>query len=153
MSSDGALKVTRRGVSRRAMGFEMHGAWQVQQLLAPSNGALAALLPARRAPWLPPLAQPGPFISLLLPSSLELSDTKVYEPLIRALLGTTASICEVVVPKLRAVVSPFKDLIPSCKPRHPTLEPEPCTINAEPEITRLQGHLAHSKTPPPMTLQ
>ena len=36
------------------------------------------------------------FSSLLL-SSLELSDTKVYEPYIRARLGTTAHFCEVVV--------------------------------------------------------
>ena len=33
--------------------------------------------------------------SLLLPS-LELSDTKVYEPYIRALLGTASQFCEVV---------------------------------------------------------
>ena len=36
-------------------------------------------------------------------SSLELSDTKVYEPQIRALLGTAAHFCEVVVLKLRTV--------------------------------------------------
>ena len=36
--------------------------------------------------------------SLLL-SSLELSDTQVYEPLIRALLGTASHVCEVVVLK------------------------------------------------------
>ena len=37
------------------------------------------------------------------PSSLELSDTKVYEPYIRARLGTAAHFCEVVVLKLRTV--------------------------------------------------
>jgi len=40
--------------------------------------------------------------SSLLLSSLELSDTKVYEPYIRALLGTATHFCEVVVLKLRA---------------------------------------------------
>ena len=40
--------------------------------------------------------------SLLL-SSLELSDTKVYEPQIRALLGTASHFCEIVVLKLIAV--------------------------------------------------
>ena len=39
--------------------------------------------------------------SYLLLSSLELSDTKVYKPWIRALLGTAAHFCEVVVLKLR----------------------------------------------------
>jgi len=38
--------------------------------------------------------------SSLLLSSLELSDTKVYEPQIRALLGTASLFCEVVVLKL-----------------------------------------------------
>jgi len=37
--------------------------------------------------------------SLLL-SSLELSDTQVYEPSVRALLGTASHFCEVVVLKL-----------------------------------------------------
>ena len=40
--------------------------------------------------------------SLLL-SSLELSDTNVYEPYTRALLGTAAHFCQVVVLKLRTV--------------------------------------------------
>jgi len=35
----------------------------------------------------------------LLLSSLELSDSKVYEPQIRALLGTASHFCEVVVLK------------------------------------------------------
>ena len=42
-------------------------------------------------------------ITSLLLSSLELSDTKVYEPQIRALLGTASHFCEVVVLKLRSV--------------------------------------------------
>jgi len=33
--------------------------------------------------------------------SLELSDTKIYEPQIRAFLGTASHFCKVVVPKLR----------------------------------------------------
>ena len=37
--------------------------------------------------------------SSLLLSSLELSDAQVYEPYIRARLGTAAHLCEVVVPK------------------------------------------------------
>jgi len=41
--------------------------------------------------------------SSVLLSSLELSDTKVYEPYIRALLGTASHFCEVVVLKLRTV--------------------------------------------------
>ena len=42
------------------------------------------------------------FSSLLLPS-LKLSDTKVYEPEIRALLETASHFCEVVVLKLRTL--------------------------------------------------
>jgi len=41
--------------------------------------------------------------SSLLLSSLELSDTQVCEPQIRALLGAAAHFCEVVVLKLRTV--------------------------------------------------
>jgi len=44
-----------------------------------------------------------PSSSALLLSSLELSDTKVYEPSIRALLGTASHFCEVVVLELRTV--------------------------------------------------
>ena len=40
---------------------------------------------------------------LLLYYSLELSDTKVYEPQIRALLGTASHFCEAVVLRLRTV--------------------------------------------------
>ena len=43
-----------------------------------------------------------PLVSSLLLSSLELSDRKVYEPYMRALLGTAAHFCEVVVLKLHA---------------------------------------------------
>jgi len=39
--------------------------------------------------------------SSLLLSSLELSDTKVYAPQMRARLGTAAHFCEVVILKLR----------------------------------------------------
>ena len=39
-------------------------------------------------------------LSSLLLSSLELSDTKVYGPEIRALLGTASHLCEAVVLKL-----------------------------------------------------
>jgi len=41
------------------------------------------------------------FVSYLLLPSLELSDTKVYEPQTRALLGTASHFCEVAVLKLR----------------------------------------------------
>jgi len=43
----------------------------------------------------------GSSSSSFLLSSLELSDAKVYEPCIRALLGTASEFCEVVVLKLR----------------------------------------------------
>jgi len=46
----------------------------------------------------------GTFSSSFLLSSLELSDTKVYEPQIRALLGTATQFCEVVVLKLRIIL-------------------------------------------------
>ena len=45
-----------------------------------------------------------PSSSLFL-SSLELSDTTLYEPSIRALLGTSSHFCQVAVLKLRAVPS------------------------------------------------
>jgi len=62
---------------------------------------------ARIWPWLEPLSARKPlnpfklflFSSLLL-SSLEMSDTKVYEPQIRARLGTAAHFCKVFVLKL-----------------------------------------------------
>jgi len=41
--------------------------------------------------------------SSLLLTTLKLSDTNVYEPQIRARLGTTARFCEVVVLKLRTL--------------------------------------------------
>ena len=43
----------------------------------------------------------GSTSSSLLLLSLKLSDTKVYEPQIRALLGTAPHFCEVVVLRLR----------------------------------------------------
>ena len=46
--------------------------------------------------------------SSVLPSSLGLSDAKVYEPYVRARLGTTAHFCKVVVFKLRAVTRPYQ---------------------------------------------
>jgi len=42
------------------------------------------------------------FFSSLLLSSLELSDTKVYKPEIRARLGTAAHFCEVVIHPIMA---------------------------------------------------
>jgi len=55
----------------------------------------------QHAPWLPtPNPQPS---SSLLPSSLESSDTQVYEPSTRALLGTASHFSEVVILKLRRV--------------------------------------------------
>ena len=44
---------------------------------------------------------------------LKLSDTRVYEPQIRARLGTTAHLCVVVVLKLRAVPTAGPNLLPS----------------------------------------
>ena len=41
------------------------------------------------------------FFFFLITLGLELSDTKVYEPLIRARLGTAARFCRVLVLKLR----------------------------------------------------
>ena len=43
------------------------------------------------------------------PLSLKLSDTRVYEPQIRAHLGTTAHFCRVVVLKLKAVPNWYHD--------------------------------------------
>ena len=72
--------------------------------------------------------------------SLKLSDARVYEPQIRARLGTTAHCCEVVVLKpetLRAV--PRRDRTWRTNTRSP-----------KPET--LQGYLAYKKHPPPRTL-
>jgi len=49
------------------------------------------------------------FFSLLL-SSLELRDTKVYEPQMRALLGTASHFCKVVEVRFRAKRAPLKRL-------------------------------------------
>ena len=46
---------------------------------------------------------PSHFFLALIPSNLELSDTKVCEPYIRALLGTASHFCVVLALKLRAV--------------------------------------------------
>ena len=43
------------------------------------------------------------FSSSSILSSLKLSDTKVHEPQVRALLGTSAYLCRVVVLQLRSV--------------------------------------------------
>jgi len=48
----------------------------------------------------------------LLLSSPELSDAKVYEPSIRACLGTTAHFCEVVVPRLSLRSRPVSHFFP-----------------------------------------
>ena len=48
-----------------------------------------------------PVPTAKPYTSSLLLSRLELSDTHVYEPKIRALLGTAAHFCKVVVLKSR----------------------------------------------------
>ena len=55
-----------------------------------------------------PLAVAGPRAALVFPpslliSSLELSDTKVYQPEIRALLETNSHFCEVIVFELRTL--------------------------------------------------
>ena len=49
---------------------------------------------------------PPSLLTTLLLSSLELSDTKVYEPQIRALLGTASRFCEVVVLKVPSSPNP-----------------------------------------------
>jgi len=60
----------------------------------------------RLRPARPPIALKGClFAPSLLLSSLELSDTTIYEPLMRALLGTAAPFCRVVVLKLKSVVA------------------------------------------------
>ena len=75
--------------------------------------------------------------SLLL-SSLEMSDTDVYEPSIRARLGTAAHFCQVLVLKLPILARSQTSLL-LCR-----LEREGCN---------LQEHLAHKKQRPPRTLQ
>ena len=75
-------------------------------------------------------AEPSSFPPLL--SSLESSDTRVYEPSIRALLGTTSQLCEAVVLKLRRTESEAE-------------------LDADSKVD-LQGYLAYKKTHPPRTL-
>ena len=53
---------------------------------------------------LPRRVSPSSSLSL---SSLELSDTKVHDPYIRALLGTALHSCEVVILKFRTVLAEF----------------------------------------------
>ena len=52
-----------------------------------------------------PKVTPRPFLSSVLLSRLELSETQFYEPSIRALLGTASHYCEVVVLRLRTVAA------------------------------------------------
>jgi len=59
-----------------------------------------------------------PHTSSFLLSSLELSDTKVYAPHIRAVLGTASHFCELVVLKLRTV--PIGTYV-VCQPRNSQL--------------------------------
>ena len=58
---------------------------------------------AQRTPRAPLCGGVVPRISSssFLLSSLELSDTKVYEPLMRALLGTGSQFCEVIILECR----------------------------------------------------
>jgi len=56
--------------------------------------------------------QSGSSSSLLL-SRLELSDTKVYEPQIRALLGTASHFCELVVLKFKTVDAGSPPIVPA----------------------------------------
>jgi len=82
----------------------------------------------------------APMLTLLLfssfLSSLDLSDTKVYEPYIRALFGTASHFCKVVVLKLRTVrarsASRQGDLLPtpySLNPTPHTLHPTPYALH------------------------
>ena len=71
------------------------------------------------------------FSSLSL-SNLELNDTKIYEPSIRALLGTASNFCEVVVLKLgtdQEVVRPLTPELPKSPvgPIPPGTPTPPCT--------------------------
>jgi len=58
-------------------------------------------------------SQAKPFSSSVLLSSPELSDTKVYEPYIRALLGTASHFCEVVV--LELITNPNPETLTQAK--------------------------------------
>ena len=68
-------------------------------LYTPQTGTLN---PLGRLPPFRALSQSILLFPSLLLSSLELGDIKVYEPEIRARLGTAAHFCEVVVLKLRS---------------------------------------------------
>ena len=65
------------------------------------------------------------YMFLLSFSCLELSNTKVYEPSIRAFLETAAHFCEVVVLKLRIVLDPARSLraAPAGVPRSRNRDP------------------------------
>jgi len=79
---------------------------------APGPGASASPEPTPEAAFA--VLTISSISSSLLLSSLELSDTNVYEPQIRARLGTAAPFCEVVVLKLRNV--PASGAVPSPEP-------------------------------------
>jgi len=71
--------------------------------VATSNDSLV------RKPSGKPVSQPSSSSFLL--SSLELNNTKVYEPQIRALLGTASQFCEVVVLNLRIDGNPYINVV------------------------------------------
>jgi len=93
--------------------------WQVP-------GVRAVRVHRRLRKVLPQPLYPNLLSSYLLLSRLELSDTRVYEPLVRALLGSDSHFCEVVVRAvrlrrgLRNVPQPLYRT-PTPIPHHPTL--------------------------------
>jgi len=78
-----------------------------------------------------------PSSSSLLLSSLELSDTKVYEPQIRALLGTALHFCEVIVLKLRT--APIGTA-------HPLPAPEASGLTASPYTRKVDTCVYYPET-------
>jgi hypothetical protein len=79
--------------------------------------------------------RPQPSSSFLLLSSLELSDTTIHEPYIRALLGTAPHVCQVVVLKLRpSTPDPQPQTL---NPRPSAPDPQPQTLNPEPQTVNL----------------
>jgi len=89
-------------------------------------------------------------LSSLLLSRLELSDTKAYEPQIRALLGTASHFCRVIVLKLRTVPMLPRSWKESQAPemlRRRSLARK-SGFSAK-QCTCPQGYLAHKKQPPP----
>jgi len=85
--------------------------------------------------------------SSLLLSSLELSDTKVYEPCIRALLGTASHFCQVAVLKLRTV--PLTGQIVHAS--RGFLELGSCSLNPTPYILHPTTQSIHTLNPNPRT--